>query len=152
MQRRLACVLLLLPVVIAAKDPAPFFRVTRVDILEGSRFDDAILQGCDVTRTVSEAFQRYSPKRSSKAVTTTDLVLRIDRVARVAMGPGGKLGATDVAITLLSAGAREQNQAFFCRAEVHLLPHNPTQCSRVDECSGKIADQVATWLSWQTGK
>jgi hypothetical protein len=136
-----------------AKDSPPAFRVTSVALKQDGRLDDKVLQQCDVPRIVTESVQRFQPKKRVKGATTTDLVLRVDRVARVGGAySAGDFGGTDLAITLVFAGERETNQAFYCRANGFKSVRNPSHCERLDYCGEKIAEQISTWLSWQIAK
>jgi len=139
----------LLPVCAYAKNPPPVFRVTSIEFQEGGRLDSAITQECDVAQVVTNAIQR-SRVKNSKA-PTTDLVLRIDRVAKLKgqLTPRPKAAATELGIFVLTAGSRELNQLFFCRAEGLTDATNAAHCARVGECGEKIAKQISTWLSWQ---
>jgi hypothetical protein len=133
-----------------AKDSPPTFRVTRVELKQDGRLDDRILQQCDVGRVLTESVQRFQAKHRKKGSVTTDLVLRVDRIARVQGTFVADFGGTDLAVTLLGAGGRETNQAFFCRANGLKSIRNPSHCDRVNYCGEKIAEQISTWLSWQT--
>jgi hypothetical protein len=127
--------------------------VTRVDLRQDGRLDSSVLQQCNVSRILTESVQRFQPKHRKKSSATTELVLRVDRVARVTgTFSAGDNGGTDLAITLLYAGNRETNQPFFCRATGFKAIRNPSHCDRLDYCGGKIAEQMSTWLSWQTAK
>lgn len=133
-----------------AKD-SPAFRVTRVELRQDGRLDKSVVQQCDVARILTESVQRFQPKHRKKGAVTTDLALRVDRVARVSgTFSGGDYGGTDLSITLLAAGDRQTNQSFFCRANGLKALRNPSHCDRLDYCGEKIAEQVSTWLSWQT--
>jgi len=133
-----------------AKDSAPTFHVTSIVLKQDGRLDNVVLQQCDVARIVADSVQRFQAKHRRKGGPTTDLTLRIDRVARVGgTYSGGDFGGTDLGVTLLSAGNRETNQPFFCRANGFKAIRNPSHCERLDYCGEKIAEQMSTWLSWQ---
>lgn len=134
-----------------AKDRSPVFHVTNVELRQDGRLDGIILQQCDVARILTESVQRFESKHRKKGSATTDLVLRVDRVARVGgTFSAGDFGGTDLAITLLSARNQRTNRPFFCRANGFKSIRNPSHCERLDYCGEKIAGQISTWLSWQT--
>ena len=136
-----------------AEDSPAEFRVISVELRQDGRLDKAVVQQCDIARLLTESVQRFRPKKRTKVSTTRELVLRVDRVARVGgTYSGGDFGGTDVAVTLVSAGNRETNQPFFCRANGFKAIRNPSHCDRIDFCGEKIAGQISTWLSWQTAK
>lgn len=145
--------LALLALCALARDSPAEFRVIRVELRPDGRLDKAVVQQCDIAKLLTESVQRFRPNKRAKAAATTDLVLRVDRVARVGgTYSGGDFGGTDVALTLLSAGNRETNQPFFCRANGFKAIRNPSHCDRIDYCGEKIAGQMSTWLAWQTAK
>jgi len=148
---RMVCVGLL-AICAVAKDQSPAFRVVRLDVAPGGRMEDRVMRECDVVSIVTRTIQGYQPKkRRPKGSPPTDLALRVDRVARVGGGPGGhNFGGTDLANSVLSANGRDVNQAFFCRADGTVVFRNVTHCARLEYCGEKIADQISTWLIWQT--
>src|SRR5215831_6273408 len=82
----------------------PTFRITSIELKPDGRFDDAVMQACDVTGIVKKAIERHQPQDHRSTVSTTELVLRLDRVARVVGSiSGGDYGGTDLGITVLSA-------------------------------------------------
>ena len=144
MIRRLLC-LALLSASVLAKDQPPSFRVVHVELRQEGRLDAKVLESCEVTKIVTDRIQAYRAKSKG----TVDLSLRIDRVARVGGNPTSDFGGTEIGITLLSAGGREMNQPFDCRATGFTSVRNPSHCQRLDWCTEKIAGQIDTWLSWK---
>jgi hypothetical protein len=127
-----------------AADSAPALRVARVEFKQDGRLEKSMLEACDVARIVTEAIERRPAGRGS----TIELVIRIDRVSK-ATGSVGVFGGTDVSLTLLSAGGRELNQPFFCRADTGHGFRHLHHCARVEYCGDRIAEQISGWLSWQ---
>ena len=137
----------LLPICTLAKDKPPAFRVMSIAFKEGAHLDSAILQECPVAKIVMDAIERGRVKDSH--ASTTDLVLRIDRVARLRGAAFRNPGGTELTITVRTAGTRELDQPFSCRDAAFVSVSPASHCSRLAECSEKIATQISTWLSWQ---
>jgi hypothetical protein len=129
-----------------AKDPPSGLRVVRVEHKAGARLDGDILRACDVTTMITGAIERRGARAAH--VPTTDLVLRIDIVAKLRghVSPM-KAGGTELGITLLRAGTRELNQPFLCRKDATIAMTNAAHCSRVRRCSDTIAEQMSMWLA-----
>jgi hypothetical protein len=150
----MVCIGLLTICAMAADRPARF-RVTSIEFSSIGRLDQDILQECNVARVVTDAFQGYrtpdSGDHRAKSSNTTDLVLRIDRVARVTgrPPPHPDPGGTDLGISLLSAGSEQMSQPFLCRADGFTSVTHGSHCARVAYCGEKIAGQISTWLSWK---
>jgi hypothetical protein len=132
-----------------ARDRSPAIQITSISFREDGRLDNNILRECDVAKIVTDAFQRDAkkPRRSTKI----DVALRIDRVAKLGgrPPPGSAVGGTELAVSVISAAGQEMNQPFACRKDAVMSSANSAHCARLEDCSGRIASQISTWLAWR---
>jgi hypothetical protein len=152
----LASCLSLLPESVLAKKPPTPIRVASIVFKDSGRYQDSVVQECDVARIVSDAVQNHGAKEARKGGKkslpreSVELSLRIDRLFRT----GGQMqprtpGGIELGVSVTHIGSKEVNQPFLCRT--HKLFQNlaASNCGRIEWCSEKIAEQISTWVSWQ---
>jgi hypothetical protein len=155
--RALAAILVVLPSVsaLAADRPAPL-RVTSIEWKEGARINNDIAQECDLEQVVTRSFRLAKVKSGANKMRTrksdqpaTEVVLRIDRVARLTARPPPRPAppGVELGMTLLAVGGQPVDQPFLCReSSIARGETDRPQCVRLERCGKKLADQVATWL------
>jgi hypothetical protein len=129
----------------SAGDKPQAFHVADIQYRADAHFDGEILQSCDVAKIVTHAVQ------SEKSTTrdTTELVLRIDRVAKLRgqPPPGPSAAGTELGVSILAVGPRQIDQPFLCRMNTLMGTSAASHCARVVKCSRTIAEQISTWLA-----
>lgn len=149
--RMRACLLLsiaLLAPTLATADvkSAPPIQLDAVVFKENGRLDARIVAECDIEEKLRAALAyelRHQSRRDAPAEPRS-VTLRIDRVDKVGdPGPPTPRNGTELGVTAIPSG-HATGQLFLCRKM--LSPFQPSHCSRINECTKKIAGDIMSWL------
>ena len=123
----------------------PRIRLDAVVFKENGRLDAKIVAECDIEPKLRAAIA-YELRHQSRAdaAEARGVTLRIDKVDKIGdPGPPTPRNGTELGVTAIPSG-HATGQLFLCRKM--LSPFQPTHCSRINECTKKIADDIVSWL------
>jgi len=138
-------------------DAAPKLNVQvgQVYFKENGRIDEKIAAACNVEKNLRDSIatlnaialrKQATARRQSPADAERRVDVRIDKLAPIGWsGPTSNSAGTELGVTALLSDQGVE-QLFLCRASWKSRMVSPTQCSRVDYCADKIANDIAKWL------